>query len=120
MALVAATQWARRQDDALRAAQARADTAELGLAQAQASLTAIASAQAADATATADAIANSPSSAVQRALRLVFTAYQDPTDQRLAAMSDALGPNALPVFQQEFDHLQQLVGSPGTELEFAL
>src|SRR5215831_20493760 len=88
------TIWARQQDAARRAAEARADAAEARVVEAEASLTAISRVVAA-ATATAQAEANQPELALKRALDLVFEAYKEPTDPRLRALSAAFSPEAL-------------------------
>src|SRR5438045_2195901 len=75
------TIWARQQDTARRAAEARADAAEARVVQAEASLTAISRVIAA-ATATAQAEANQPETALRRALDLVFEAYKEPNEGR--------------------------------------
>src|SRR5437763_9826451 len=80
------TIWARQQDAARRAAEARADVAEQRVVAAEASLTALTRTSSA-ATATAEAQANQPEVALRRALDLVFEAYKDPTEGRLRAMS---------------------------------
>src|SRR5262249_8579669 len=79
--------WARQQDTAGRAAEARAEAAEGRAVVAEGSLTAIARSSAA-ATATALAASNLPEAALRRALDLVFEAYKDPTEGKLRAMSD--------------------------------
>ena len=106
MALLAATLWARQQDQGRRVAEARADVAEAQLASAAASLTAIVGAQA-TASATALAQASLPGPALERALNLVFAVYQDPTDEKLRGLGEAFGPAARAVFQREADHLRQ-------------
>lgn len=103
--LVVGTLWARREQDALSGAEARAATLQDQLTQAQASITAIAQAQA-DATATAESETNNPSLALQHALQLVFAAYQDPSDAHIQALSDAFSPAGLGFENTEAQHLQ--------------
>jgi hypothetical protein len=67
-------------------------------------LTAVAETQA-TAQATAAARANEPGAALQRALDLVFTAYQDPTEPHLRALNDAFSQSARAIFQNEAEHL---------------
>lgn len=111
--------WARQQEVARRVAEARADAANAQLAQAQASITALVRAQAV-ASATALAQANEPGPALERALGLVLAAFQDPTEGRLKALSDAFTPAALALFQREMEHLVsanlRLGGQSGFEL----
>jgi hypothetical protein len=98
------TIWARQQDAARRAAEARADAAEARVVEAEASLTAISRVVAA-ATATAQAEANQPELALKRALDLVFEAYKQPNDGRLRALSAAFSPSALEFEGREAEHL---------------
>jgi hypothetical protein len=68
-------------------------------------LTAVVQAQA-TAQATAAARSNEPSIALERALGLVFAAYQEPTEGRLRAVNDAFSQTARSmVFQSEAEHL---------------
>ncbi|SRR6266536_3753196 len=114
------TVWARQQDAARRAAEARAEAAEARLVVAEASLTAISRTSAA-ATATAVAEANQPEAALKRALELVFEAYKDPTEGKLRAMSAAFGPEALSFERGEAEHLisagTHLAGSTPFEMQ---
>jgi hypothetical protein len=114
------TIWAREQDTARRAAEARADAAVERLVQAEASLTAIAHTSAA-ATATAQVEANQPEAALRRALDLVFLAYKEPTEARLRALSAAFGPEALSFERAEAEHLisagTHLAGATPFELQ---
>jgi hypothetical protein len=103
--LVAVALWARQQDDGRSAAVQRADRLEVELAAAQASLTAIVRSQA-TASATALARAAEPGPALERALQLVFSVYQDPSDAKIRSLSDVLGPAALAIFQREADYLR--------------
>lgn len=103
--LAAGSFWARQQQQALVVAEGRASTAEIQLTNVSATLTVVVHAQAA-ASETAQALANDPKAAVQRALGLVYLAYQEPTDEHLRALSDVFSPSALSVFQPEFSHLQ--------------
>ena len=114
------TIWAREQDTARRAAEARADAAVERLVQAEASLTAIAHTSAA-ATATAQVEANQPEAALRRALDLVFLAYKEPTEGRLRALSAAFSPEALSFERAEAEHLisagTHLAGATPFELQ---
>ena len=101
--LVAVVLWANQRDQALQASEARAGQAESRAATAEAAVTAQAQVQAA--TATALAYTNSPEAAVDRSLSLILAAEREPTDQRLRALSDAFGPNALSVVRPEIEHL---------------
>jgi len=101
--LVAVVLWANQRDQALQASEARAGQAEARAATAEAVVTAQAQVQAA--TATALAYTNSPEAAVDRSLSLILAAEREPTDQRLRALSDAFGPNALSVVRPEIEHL---------------
>jgi hypothetical protein len=98
------TIWARQQDTARRAAEARADAAEGRVVEAEASLTAISRVIAA-ATATARAEANQPETALRRALDLVFEAYKEPNEAHLRALSAAFSPDALSFERGEAEHL---------------
>jgi hypothetical protein len=102
--LAALSFWARQQDAARRAAEARAEAAEGRLVEAEASMTAI-SRTASAATATAIAESNQPEVALRRALDLVFDAYKEPTEGRLRAMSAAFGAEALSFERGEAEHL---------------
>jgi hypothetical protein len=101
--LVAVVLWANQRDQALQASEARAGQAEARAATAEAVVTAQAHVQAA--TATALAYTSSPEAAVDRSLTLILAAEREPTDQRLRALSDAFGPNALSVVRPEIEHL---------------
>jgi hypothetical protein len=101
--LVAVFLWAKQRDVALQASEARASQAESRAATAEALVTAQADIE--SATATALAYVNSPAAAVDRSLNLVLATEQDPTDQRLRALTDALGPPALTVIRPEVEHL---------------
>ena len=103
--LVAGAFLMRQQQESLLVAQGRASAAEVQLTEVSATLTAVVRAQT-SASATALAIANDPKSAVERALGLVYLAYQEPTDAHARALADAFSPGALAVFQPEFAHLQ--------------
>jgi hypothetical protein len=96
--------WTRQQDNARRAAEVRADAAEVELAALQASVTAIVRAQAATATAVASA-ANQPEVSLRNSLDLVLEAYKDPSDAHLAALQAAFDPPALNVERPEAEHL---------------
>jgi hypothetical protein len=98
----AATIFLRQQEAGRRSAEARADAAEVQLADAQASLTALVHAVA---SVSAIAEANQPGAALHRYLDLVLLAYQQPTDARLKALADVFGPNALAVERPEAEHL---------------
>jgi hypothetical protein len=101
--LVAVVLWANQREQILQASEARAGQAESRAATAEAVVTAQAQVQAA--TATALAYTSSPEAAVDRSLSLVLAAEKDPTDQRLRALSDAFGPEALSVVRPEVEHL---------------
>ena len=77
-----------------RSSQATATSEAAGTATAQTQATAVA--QAAD-----------PAASLQKALALVFAAYQQPTQDRVQAMDQAFDPAVEPVFRPELDHLQQ-------------
>src|SRR5919201_1724513 len=55
--------------------------------------------------AAAAAAANQPDTALKNALGLVFAAYQDPSDAKLRALSDAFSPAALDFERPEAEHL---------------
>jgi hypothetical protein len=114
--------WIRQQDAQITSAQARSDTmatlvttAEARAVSAEAKLTSIVVQQTAvvateqtvriAASATALARGSNPSLAVQRALSLVYAAYQQPSDERIAALTGAMTPDAVGVFRAELDHL---------------
>jgi hypothetical protein len=101
--LVAVVLWANQRDQALQLSEARAGQAEARAATAEAAVTAQAEVQAA--TATALAYTNSPAAAVDRSLSLVLAAEREPTEQRLRALSDGFGPEALSVVRPEVEHL---------------
>jgi Tfp pilus assembly protein PilE len=103
LALAAMIVWANQREEALRASEARAELAETRAATAEAQLTAQAEAQAA--TATALARVNSPEAAVDRSLSLLLAAEREPSPERLRALSDAFGPDALAVVRPEVEHL---------------
>jgi hypothetical protein len=114
----AATIFLRQQEAARRSAEARADAAEVQLAEARASLTSLVQAVA---SVTALAEANQPSAALHRHLDLVLAAYQKPNDARLKALAEVFGPNALAVERPEAEHLisgaMHLGGESGYQLE---
>ena len=116
--LIGVVIWANQRENALQLSETRASAAEARAATAEAVVTAQAARQAA--TATAEAYANSPAAAIDRSLNLVLTAEQQPTDQRLRALNDAFGPNALSVMRPEVEHLLSgglhLGGQSGYEL----
>ncbi len=103
--LVGGSFWARQEQASLVAVEGRASSAEAQLTVVSATLTAVVRAQAA-ASETAQALANDPQATVQRALGLVYLAYQEPSDEHLRALADVFSPGALAVFQPEFAHLQ--------------
>lgn len=94
------------------ASEARALVAEASLTgiarSSQATATAqLAATSTAQAEATAAAQSADPAASLQKALGLVFAAYQQPTDDRVQAMEQAFDPAAVPVFRPELDHLQE-------------
>jgi hypothetical protein len=114
------TLWGRQQETGRRAAEARAEIAELQLARVEASMTTIASSGVA-ATATAAAEASRPEAALRRALDLAFAAYKEPTEPRLRALSGAFGQDALNFLRVEAEHLisagTHLAGATPYEME---
>lgn len=103
-ALVAATFWIRAQLASQSGAEQQVVALREQLAHAHASLTAVVQARGA-ANATAQARANDPAVTVERALRLAFEAYQDPSEGRLRALTEVFQPSALAIFRNEAEHL---------------
>ena len=97
--------WGRQQTD--RASEAERRLADQVQQNASLSLTLTAVVQAqATALATAAARTNEPGTALERALGLVFAAYQEPTEGRLRAVNDAFSQAARSMaFQSEAEHL---------------
>jgi hypothetical protein len=120
-ALVAVVIWANQREGILQASEARADLAEARAATAEAVVTVQVQTQAA--TATALAYVNSPEAFVDRSLGLVLAAERQPTEQRLKALNDAFGADALGVLRPEIEHLLSgglhLGGGSGYELSVA-
>lgn len=99
-----ASLWVRQQEGQRRQESTRADAAEVELAIVRATLTAVVQAQATS-QASAVALASQPGPSLERALGLVFAAYQEPTQARLLALNDAFAPAARAVFQTQAEHL---------------
>jgi hypothetical protein len=120
-ALIAVVIWANQREGILQASEARADLAEARAATAEAVVTVQVQTQAA--TATAFAYVNSPEAFVDRSLGLVLAAERQPTEQRLKALNDAFGADALGVLRPEIEHLLSgglhLGGGSGYELSVA-
>jgi hypothetical protein len=101
--LAAMVYWTFQRQAVWQAGEARVSQAEARVATAEAALDAMARRQ--SATATAVAYAASPEAAVGRSLAVVLAAGQEPTEQRLRALSDAFAPAALSVMRPEVEHL---------------
>jgi hypothetical protein len=96
--------WGRQQTARADEAERQRDVVLQENAALSLTLTVVAQTQA-TAQATAAARANEPGPALQRALDLVFAAYQDPTEPHLRALNDAFSQAARSVFQNEAEHL---------------
>ncbi len=126
VAMGAASLWVRdlqlRADTAqlqVVALSTRVATSEVRAAAAEASLTGIARSSEATATAQVAATATTgaqatstaqsadPAASLQKALALVFAAYQQPTQDRVQALDQAFDSDVIPVFRPELDRLQQ-------------
>jgi hypothetical protein len=101
--LAAVLVWANRRETVYEATAARASQAEARAATAEAVVTAQVEMQ--TATAAALAYASSPEAAVQRSLKSLFAAEQDPTDDRLQTINETFGPAALVMVRPEVEHL---------------
>jgi hypothetical protein len=95
--------WANQREGALRASEARAGQAEARAATAEALV--VAHEQAQTATATALAYTTRPEVALDRSLSVLLAAEREPGDQRLRALGDAFGPDALVLVRPEVEHL---------------